>query len=183
MLVQKPQEQPTTGPNTTIPSFNSKPSGSNASVAINLVDSIIAENNTLKLQINRIESGLEKAGIISKGLLKENEALRSLYKERTNDISKLIKTMSIECDEEKVDYQHQCHLLQELNFAIFKEIKAIDQQNKETNARIYARQFNVDEIGRIKYDLEHDNLNKIRARLNNGISHENIAKAKRKLEQ
>lgn len=109
--------------------------------------------------------------------------MRSLYKERTNDISKLIKTMSIQCDEEKVDYQHQCHLLQELNFAIFKEIKAIDQQNKETNARIYARQFNVDEIGRIKYDLEHDNLNKIRARLNNGISHENIAKAKRKLEQ
>ena len=80
MLVQKPYEQPTTGPNTTVPSFNRKQTKSNSSTIINLVETIVTENNALKQQIGRIEAGLEKAGVLSKGLLRENESLRSLYK-------------------------------------------------------------------------------------------------------
>jgi hypothetical protein len=41
MLLKKPIEQPTTGPNTTNPSYNIKPASSNASVAIKLVEAII----------------------------------------------------------------------------------------------------------------------------------------------
>ena len=42
MLLKKPIEQPTTGPNTTTnPSYNLKPTSSNASVAIKLVEAII----------------------------------------------------------------------------------------------------------------------------------------------
>ena len=55
MLLDKPQDQPTTGPNTTLPSYSLKPSYPNSTTSINLVECIIAENNALKHQIENIE--------------------------------------------------------------------------------------------------------------------------------
>lgn len=34
--------------------------------------------------------------------------------------------MMIQKDEEKVDYEHQCHLIKELNFSTLREIKNLD---------------------------------------------------------
>lgn len=56
MLVDKPQEQPTTGPNTTLPSFALKQTHPSTSTALGIVECIITENNTLKHQIGHIET-------------------------------------------------------------------------------------------------------------------------------
>ena len=102
--------------------------------------------------------------------------------ERTKDIGKIVKTISLENDEDIITYQHQCHLLQELNYATLKEIKILDQKIKETSNQIIVHNSVMQQISELKNQLEHDSLNKLRARLNNGISGEFISKLKLKLD-
>lgn len=73
-----------------------------------------------------------------------------MYKERTRDIGKLIKSISIESEEDRTNYQHQCHLLQELNFATLKEIKVIDQQIKDSSSRAAQHKDSIDRIAHLK---------------------------------
>jgi chromosome segregation ATPase len=140
-------------------------------VALGIVESILLENDTLKGHTRQIEAELDKARSLSSGLLRENESLRSLYKERTRDIFKLVKSISIQNDEDKGDYQHQCHLIQELNYATLKQIKALDQRIQDSAARTAQQQAEVDQVAALKNELEHDCLNKLRVRINNGLSH------------
>ena len=65
-----------------------------------------------------------KLSKLSENLIKENEQLRSLYKGRTQDITRFLTTMAINTYEITGEHEHRQFLLKELNYFILKQIKA-----------------------------------------------------------
>lgn len=61
-----------------------------------------------------------------------------------------MKTISIQRDEEKVDYEHQCFLIKELNYATLREIKSLDHQRNETQKNLQEKVKTVEILSQQK---------------------------------
>lgn len=65
---------------------------------------------------------MQRLGQLAQNLLAENQQLRRHHALRTQDIRKLIETISINTHEEISDLNHQAFLLRESNHALVKNI-------------------------------------------------------------
>jgi hypothetical protein len=79
---------------------------------------------------------MQKLNQLAQGLLAENQQLRKHHAMRTQDIRKLIETISINTHEETTDINHQAFLLRESNHALVKKIEAEMRVSAEGNAEI-----------------------------------------------
>jgi len=77
-----------------------------------------------------------KLSKLSQNLIKENEQLRSLYKGRTQDITRFLTTMAINTNEITGEHEHRQFLLKELNYFILKQIKADSKVSEELSQSI-----------------------------------------------
>lgn len=89
-----------------------------------LVNTIKEENEHLKQQRTQIQTEMAELHKLSQGLLQENQQLRKHHAMRTQDIRKLIETISINTNEEISDVNHQSFLLKESNHALVKKIES-----------------------------------------------------------
>jgi FtsZ-binding cell division protein ZapB len=87
-----------------------------------LVNTIKLENEHLKHQREQIQTEMGELHKLSQSLLSENQQLRKHHSLRTQDIRKLIETISINTHEEIGDINHQSFLLRESNHALVKKI-------------------------------------------------------------
>lgn len=62
---------------------------------------------------------------VAKELLEENQQLRTHHRLRTQDIRRLIETISLNTHEDLSDLTHQCFLLKESNHALVKNIETL----------------------------------------------------------
>ena len=77
-----------------------------------------------------------KLSKLSQNLIKENEQLRSLYKGRTQDITRFLTTMAINTNEITGEHEHRQFLLKELNYFILKQIKADSKVSEDLSLSI-----------------------------------------------
>lgn len=77
-----------------------------------------------------------KLSKLSQNLIIENEQLRSLYKGRTQDITRFLTTMAINRNEITGEHEHRQFLLKELNYFILKQIKADSKVSEELSQSI-----------------------------------------------
>jgi hypothetical protein len=77
-----------------------------------------------------------KLSKLSQNLIIENEQLRSLYKGRTQDITRFLTTMAINTNEITGEHEHRQFLLKELNYFILKQIKADSKVSEELSQSI-----------------------------------------------
>lgn len=77
-----------------------------------------------------------KLSKLSQNLIIENEQLRSLYKGRTQDITRFLTTMAINTNEITGEHEHRQFLLKELNYFILKQIKADSKISEELSQSI-----------------------------------------------
>jgi hypothetical protein len=87
-----------------------------------LVNAVRQENEHLKHQREQIQTEMQQLSRLSQDLLAENQQLRKHHSLRTQDIRKLIETISINTHEEITDINHQSFLLKESNHALVKKI-------------------------------------------------------------
>ena len=107
----------------------------------------------------------------SKNLLIENEELRSHYHERSNDVQKLIQTMTLNTKEDISDTLHQVHAFRESNRLtiknidqLSKELKEIEQENTKLSfllAEARKQNIEVDERHRGRMIKKRELTNKI----------------------
>ena len=77
-----------------------------------------------------------KLSKLSQNLIIENEQLRSLYKGRTQDITRFLTTMAINTNEITGEHEHRQFLLKELNYFILKQIKADSKISEDLSQSI-----------------------------------------------
>ena len=130
-----------------------------------LVRAISDENATLEKQRSRLEGEMGKLKRISGSLLADNQKLREVHRERTGDIPKLVGSLGLNASEDAADFGHQCFLLRELNCAIFKQIKQLDQQRSQLQAEIDAKTDNCMQLNEERVALEQEYVGNVKARL------------------
>ncbi len=89
---------------------------------------------------------MQKLGQLAQNLLAENQQLRTHHALRTQDIRKLIETISINTHEELSDLNHQAFLLKESNHALVKKIEAEMRATAEADALINSHHLELDRI-------------------------------------
>ena len=77
-----------------------------------------------------IEGDMKNLHQISNNLLEENKQLRKHYCERTQDIKKLVETITINSNQDYSDIEHQNHLYRESNIFLVKKIEEKVRDNK-----------------------------------------------------
>jgi hypothetical protein len=90
---------------------------------------------------------------LAQSLLAENQQLRTHHGLRTQDIRKLIETISINTHEELSDLNHQAFLLRESNHALVKKIEADMRATADADAQITSHHS---ELGRIQLQSQQD---------------------------
>ena len=88
-----------------------------------LVSAVKQENDHLSSQQRQLTQDMATLNVLSRQLLGENEELRRHYAARTQDIRRLIETISINTHEETNDARHEAFLVKESNIALAKKIE------------------------------------------------------------
>lgn len=94
------------------------------------------ENEYIKEQKDHLQVEMECLEALSKNVLMENQQMRDHYFERNNDLQKLIRTMTLNTEENIQDSNHLVHAYRESNHIITRNIDLLTQQIDSIQAEV-----------------------------------------------